>query len=54
MNSAGHYINRQGNLVTVRKNSEGQVISVEVHGVFKSNRSAQAQMKAAKASAGMP
>lgn len=53
MNSAGHYINRQGNLVTVRKNPEGKVIEVKVEGVFKSNRSAQAQMRAAKISAGM-
>lgn len=54
MINAGHYINRQGNLVTVKRNDEGKILSVEVHGVFKSNRSAQAQMKAAKVSAGFP
>jgi hypothetical protein len=53
MSNAGHYINRQGNLVTVKRDDEGKVLSVEVKGVFTSNRSAQAQMRAANRSAGL-
>jgi hypothetical protein len=52
MRSAGHYINRQGNLVTVRKDEAGNVTEVQVQGTG-SNRAFQAQLKAARISAGL-